>query len=72
MHTVMKIAIVTLVAVLSGCATCRSHPVACGVAGAVVTGSIAATIIANDHHHRQQPLQRIVCEPGVTACGSEP
>lgn len=33
---------------LAGCATCRNHPVACGIAGAVVVGSIAASV---QHSH---------------------
>lgn len=62
-----------LVLALSGCATCRDHPVACSVGGAIIAGSIAASILANDHHHRDVTApHRIACDPGVTACGSEP
>jgi hypothetical protein len=57
---------------LAGCATCRDHPVACGVVSAVMVGSIAATIVANEHAHHPGAPTRIVCNPGVTACGSAP
>jgi hypothetical protein len=51
-----------------------AHPIVTAVAGGAVAGSIAATIVANQHHHH--PIadvpHHIVCEPGVTACGSAP
>ena len=35
---------------LSGCATlCDRHPVGCAVAGAVVVGSVAATLATHEH-----------------------
>jgi hypothetical protein len=40
MNTV-KIAAAALMLALGGCATCRQHPTACGVAGAIVVTSIA-------------------------------
>lgn len=49
-----------------------AHPIVTAVAGGAVAGSIAATIIANDHHHHASVPHRISCEPGVTACGSAP
>lgn len=64
--------LVTALLAVAGCATCRNHPFACGVAGALVAGSIAATIAANDHHRANAAPHRIVCDPGVTACGSAP
>lgn len=39
----MRTIVVGLMTVLSGCATCQQHPVACSVAGAVVVGSLAAS-----------------------------
>jgi hypothetical protein len=47
----MKIFALVLCSLLAGCATCREHPIACGIAGAVVAGSIAASV---QHHHDQQ------------------
>jgi hypothetical protein len=49
--------VAALLLALGGCATCRDHPVACGIAGAVVAGSIAATIESNRGDHRD-PQQR--------------
>lgn len=46
---------------LTGCATCREHPVACWVA----TGVIAGTIVASGSH-RTQALQPIGPGPGCT------
>jgi hypothetical protein len=43
--------VAVLLLALGGCATCQQHPVACGVAGAVIVGSIAAAV---QHHHDQQ------------------
>jgi hypothetical protein len=37
---------------LAACATCRDHPVACGVGVAILAGSIAATAAA---HHSGSP-----------------
>lgn len=39
--------LIAVCALASGCATCGNHPVACSVAGALVVGSVAATIAAN-------------------------
>lgn len=39
-----------LLATLSGCATCREHPIACTMIGTLVVGSVAATI-ASQHEH---------------------
>lgn len=38
----MKTLAIALLSLLSGCATCERHPVMCGVATAIVVGSIAA------------------------------
>jgi hypothetical protein len=40
---------------LAGCATCRDHPAACAVAGAVVAGSTVAIVAAHNHHHATNP-----------------
>jgi hypothetical protein len=45
-----------LVLILSGCATCEQHPVACGIAGAVIVGTVAAGV---QHHHDQQESRGI-------------
>jgi hypothetical protein len=52
----MKTSIVILAALaLSACATCRDHPVACTVAGAIVVGSVAASVAQHDHDRAQTP-----------------
>lgn len=43
---------------LVGCATCGRHPVVCTIAGAIVVGSIAATIQANDKDRDQRQISR--------------
>lgn len=68
-----KIALLlALMLTLCGCATCRDHPTACAIGGALIAGSITASILANDHHHHAAAPTRIACDPGVTACGSAP
>lgn len=42
--------IVLMSTLLGGCATCREHPLACSMVGALVVGSVAATI-ASQHEH---------------------
>ena len=39
-----RAAVLVLFAALTGCATCREHPVGCGAAVAIVAGSIAAAV----------------------------
>jgi hypothetical protein len=61
------LAIVAALAV-SGCATCRDHPVACAVVGAVVIGSIAASIDHDGGPSRQAsraPINRPICAGGA-------
>jgi hypothetical protein len=43
---------------LAGCATCREHPVACGVGSVLVAGAVAGSIVATRHsdsQHQHQP-----------------
>jgi len=40
---------------LTGCATIQKHPVATGIAVAVIAGSIAASV----HHHHSQPVPNV-------------
>ena len=40
----LRAAVLVLFVILTGCATCREYPVACGVAVAIVAGSIAAAV----------------------------
>jgi hypothetical protein len=65
----MKIAIGVLVVMstISGCATCREHPVWCAVGSAVVVGSIAAVA---EHHHDQQAHDRQIAPGGSPQCRS--
>lgn len=62
-----------LVAVLSisGCATCRDHPVACSVAGALVFGSVAIAVANHNPDSGRDPIRERMspCEPqGITPC----
>jgi hypothetical protein len=41
---------------LGGCATCSQHPVACSIGGAIIVGSVAATVAANSSDHHQRTL----------------
>ena len=52
---------------LTGCATCRNHPVVCTVAGAVIVGSVAATVAAHSDHEHTPPHMRNVSPPN---CGN--
>lgn len=58
--------IAALCMAFGGCATCRTHPVACSVAGAFVVGSIAATAAAHNHH----ALETGCGAPGNAVIGS--
>ena len=55
--------------------TCREHPMACSIVGAVVVGSIAATIAAHDSdrgHARAIPKQQCVGTTlGQILCAAE-
>jgi hypothetical protein len=42
-------AVAALLLALTGCATCQQHPLACGVAGAIVVGSVAASVGSHDN-----------------------
>jgi len=50
----LKSLLLAAVLLVSGCATCQQHPVACTVAGAIVTGSVVATIEQHHDHHAEQ------------------
>lgn len=75
MHTRSKEASVMLMrligvlaaASLAACATCRDHPVACGIGAALVAGSIAASL---DHGSSSSSgMQRTI---GTPACAQNP
>ena len=40
----MRIALVLLLSSLTGCATCRDHPVMCSVAASIVVSSVVTTV----------------------------
>ncbi len=63
------IRLLALCLALCGCATCHEHPFACGVAGALVAGSIAASV---QHHHDQEHLVRppATAQVGAPACAT--
>ena len=46
--------LVSALAVLGGCATCQNHPYVCAVGGAVIVGSVAATVAAREGHDNRQ------------------
>jgi hypothetical protein len=69
MKSAKILALAALIA-LGGCATCQQHPVACTIVGAVVVGSVVATIEANEHH-RASPTsntQPLNCSINPAAC----
>jgi uncharacterized protein YceK len=45
----MKILILITALALSGCATCRTHPVACTVGAVVAAGAVAAAASSGSH-----------------------
>ena len=59
---------VALSLTLQGCATCREHPAACAIVGAIVVGSVAATIENNRGGHRQPPTGPL-CAPNCLISG---
>jgi hypothetical protein len=65
----MKILILCALLALAGCATCQRHPVMCTVAGAIVVGSIAATLAQHDHSDHAQSNKRMT-QP--TPCQANP
>jgi hypothetical protein len=59
--------IASAVIALSGCATCREHPVFCAAATAVVVGSAVA--LAEAHHGgHSSPLPRCQQQPSALDC----
>jgi len=71
---IMKIVALLLVALtFGGCTLCREHPMACTIGGAIIVGSIAASIDHdgdNSQTSRSITPHRGVCAPqGSAACG---
>lgn len=69
----MKLLIALIVSIaLTGCMTCRDHPLACSIAGAIVVGSVAATVAANSSdrdHARSITAHYGACVPqGAAPC----
>jgi len=56
-----------LLVMLSGCATCDRHPVACWAGGIILVGSIAAST----NHHTANPVGPIG-DPNKPACTEQP
>jgi hypothetical protein len=56
-----------LVLLVGGCATCREHPLVCTVAGAIVVGSVAATIEANSGHDGRDRNREHITPPNCAA-----
>lgn len=52
---IRKVVLVGILAGLGGCATCQTHPVACAIGGALIVGSVAATVAANTGHDHSGP-----------------
>jgi hypothetical protein len=53
----MRLFSLLMAVLLAGCATCDHHPVACLIGGAVVVGSVAATIQAHNDRDPQHSVQ---------------
>jgi len=66
----MKILMLALCLTVTGCATCREHPIACTAATAFVAGSIA--LAAADHHRDRNDLNRRVDAGLHTRCAPIP
>ena len=54
-----NIFLIALALSLSACATCQRYPVACAVGSAVIAGSVATTIAANDGRHSRAPMRHV-------------
>lgn len=65
-----KLLTVLAFASLAGCATCRDHPVACAVVGAVIIGgAVAALDTRHSDRDRQFQPRQSPCQPeGITPC----
>jgi hypothetical protein len=48
----MKTFVIFALFALSGCASCREHPVMCGLVSAIAVGTVVATIEQNQPDHR--------------------
>lgn len=59
MRTITSGSILVAVALLSGCATCERHPVACGAAVGFVATSIAISVNATRSSRDGGQVQRI-------------
>lgn len=58
-----------LMAIVSGCATCREHPVACAIGSAIIIGSVAAAV---DHHNGHHESFDPNCARGVIGSANNP
>jgi len=56
-----------LLVMLTGCATCERHPVACWAGGIILVGSIAAST-----NHRVQGPSLPIGDPNKPACTKQP
>lgn len=54
---------------LGGCATCQTHPVACGIASAIVVGSVIATVDAHNGGSNAERARRGIGSP---PCATNP
>lgn len=64
-----KVLPILALSLLSACATCREHPVACSVVAGVVITSVA--ISAGGAHHAGQPMrttQPVTCASNPASC----
>lgn len=66
----MKTLIALIVSIsLTGCMTCREHPLACSIAGAIVVGSVAATVAANSSDRNSiRPITARYSTCGTAPC----
>lgn len=59
----MKLALIAIALLLAGCATCRDHPVACGLGAAIAVGAV---VIAADHGHQVGEVTPLARRDGPT------
>lgn len=62
------ISFVILASLVSGCATCRRHPLICGIAAAVAVGAVAESV--QRHHDQPAVSHRMQSQP--TPCEEDP
>lgn len=65
----MRIAVIAVAALLSGCATCERHPIECGAAVGIIATSLALSLNQPGNHRTLAPTTRTIQPP---SCASNP